>query len=149
MATIGERIKTEIISTLYTSPTAGCTGALLGYVYAKLANLPVAANTKAWAIWNVAERALLALPWMITEKPKARTLLSVTILIASTTIGIQEMRKRGLMGDKLMYLVIAFKALRILLILSSADEDLFTNEPIDEAADEAANEPADEAADSH
>jgi hypothetical protein len=139
MATIGERIKIGIMSTVGSSPFTGCAGAFFGFIYAKLANLPLAASTKAWAIWNVAERTLLILPWMITENRKARSLLSATILIASTTIGIQEMRKRGLMGDKLMHAVITIKALLILFDLSKDDEDLFVREPVNEPADEAAN----------
>jgi hypothetical protein len=95
-------------------------GALIGYIYGKLADLPADQVAKAWAIWNVAEVALTTLSATFTENKTAQALIRATILTLTTAIGIQELQKRGLVGENMVILLIAIRALGILGILARA-----------------------------
>lgn len=114
MVTIGARLVGTVISNIV---LAGY-GALVGYVYAKLADLPAGPSAKAWAVLLVAENAMVQLATAITEHRDARAILRITAIVVTGTYGIQEMRKRGLMGDKMMYFIIGLKALAILRCLA-------------------------------
>jgi hypothetical protein len=119
MTSIPERFLRGTIESVYSAPFVAGGSALFGFVYAKLADLPASEVAKAWAIWGLAQNTLMTFSDNLIEHNVAKRLFQVTITSASTYIGIQECRKRGLMGDKMMIVLIAFQALMILSFLSN------------------------------
>jgi hypothetical protein len=92
---------------------SGLAGALTGFVYAKLANLPVAQAAKAYTILAAADGALNDFITSsisdLTERRIVRTIVGSIV----TAVGIYELRRRGLMGNKMTAFIVAMKVLSI------------------------------------
>ena len=54
MASIGERVLGGILGATFSAPLYAAGGALGGFIYGKLADLPAGQVAKIWAIWSVA-----------------------------------------------------------------------------------------------
>jgi hypothetical protein len=78
---------------------------LMGCVYAKFANLPVQTSMKAWFIWEAAERIFISLASTLTARPSKQSLILASVKIISLTIGLIEMQKRGLIGERMITFV--------------------------------------------
>lgn len=98
--------------------TAG--GALFGYAYAAAANLPASQSAKAWAVWMVAESIILSLGSLLTEKHSTLMVIKAAFFTCTSIIGIDEMRKRGLMGDRMLTVILVVRGLIILGLLTNA-----------------------------
>jgi hypothetical protein len=118
MASFGVRLVNGIVGSAIAAPFVAAGGALCGFIYAKFADLPAGEVSKAWAVWNVAEAALLQLAASLTENKTAQAFLRATVLTISTTVGIRELQKRELIGPKMTTFLIAIRALGILGILA-------------------------------
>ena len=129
MTSIGTRMLDATVTALKFSLPVATWGAAIGGVYAIIAGLPPSAVAKAGAIWAVAEGTLYFLAEAITEHRGAQALLRITAVVVPTTLGIQEMRKRNLLGDKMIYFIIGLQALAIVGILSDALEKKPTEQP--------------------
>lgn len=122
MVSIGTRFVTEMTTVVFQTPKFAVGGALLGYIYGKLANLPAVQCAKAWAILDVASNAILNFADAMIEAQShrgriAKAFVLSTIRVTSTAIGIHELRKRGLLGDKMMFAMIAIQALANLILI--------------------------------
>lgn len=118
MTTIGERLAGKMNGGIISIPVFAAAGALAGYVYGKLANLPAHAAARAYAIGAVAECVLSNLADVLVENRTHRLLLKATLLTLSHLFAIHQLREKGLMGDKMLYLAIAYSALSTLGLLA-------------------------------
>lgn len=96
----------------------GINGAIVGFVYGKLANLPASQTTKAYGIWYAAEGAISNFASAFTNKPSHQLLIRATVIALSGTFGIQELRKRGLMGDKMMAFSCVMRVMGVAALLT-------------------------------
>lgn len=106
MTSIGLRVMNGLSGALITSPFMAGSGALIGYIYSKFADLPVGQVCKAWAVWRIAETAVLTIAMNYTENYKYQGWIRVAILHASTFIGLRELIKRELIGPKMLIAVL-------------------------------------------
>jgi hypothetical protein len=111
------RIVNEITKTATQIAYSGLTGVLFGYVYGKLAALPASQIAKAGAIWSIVEKVIEIIACTFTENETSQAVIRTTVTTISTAVGIQELRKRGLLGDKMTILLIIYQALLILAYL--------------------------------
>lgn len=119
MITFSERFMNGIEVAICQSPVVAVSAGLCGYIYATLANLPAIPVAKAAAIWMVAEQSILTVSRaLITKNPARRAILQATILIGSTAIGIQELQKRGLIGNKMVIFLIIMRTAGVFDYLS-------------------------------
>lgn len=120
MKSFGIRLGGGVLGSMLSAPFFAGGGALAGYIYAKLADLPVNAAVKAYAIWPVAEAALITIASTFTENPKHQAFIRTAIVMMSTVFGIRELKKRSLIGDKMTACLIIVRTIGILLILKKA-----------------------------
>lgn len=120
MIPVGQRLYDECKTSLFYAPLMISGGALFGYVYAALADLPAHQAAKAWAVWSVAELIILSLGSALAETDANRMLIKATLFTFTTVIGINELRRQKLMGDRLMSAAILMRALIIFALLTSA-----------------------------
>jgi hypothetical protein len=123
MVSIGQRILNGTIESIKNAPLQVIVGALWGYVYAKFADLPAGQSAKAWAIWIVAEQALLTFADQVIESKSIKATTVITINTTGTYLGITEMRKRGLMGDKMMIFMFVMYVLTTLNAFTDLAQD--------------------------
>lgn len=125
----------DVLGVTLISTWVGMGGALCGYIYAKLADLPCDQVAKAWAVWNAAETALVIIAVTFTENHRTQKVITATILGITTTIGIQVLQKRNLIEKYMVISLIAIRAIRILCILFLDDDAtaLENNDAIPEA----------------
>lgn len=133
MVSIGTRFLNAATSTVFQTPKVAVTGALVGYIYGKLANLPAGQLAKAWAIWNVANLAIETFVDSIIEEQSrrggiTRAFVKLVLFNASTGIYIHELRKRGLLGDKMMFAMITIQALANLAFIFDANLEVDAND---------------------
>ncbi len=83
---------------------AAASGALFGYVYSKLAHISTPQAVKAYAIFHAINNIIRSFANAWTNRVGTKCLFFGTQVIIANAIAIPELRKRGLMGDKLMYL---------------------------------------------
>ncbi len=112
----------EILGRIVSVPFIATAGACIGYSYGLFAHLPRGAVAKAWAVWAVAEQALMALADLFIQNPINQSLMKAAITIISGTIGIYECRKRGLLGPKMMIALIVVKAALAVIYLGEAGD---------------------------
>lgn len=101
----------EAATCTYQCLVVGAIGATGGYFYAKLADLPAGQVAKAFAIWYTAEAALITLVQAWIKDPTPQVAAYVLIHTATTAIGIHELRKRGLLGNKMIIALIACRSI--------------------------------------
>lgn len=114
----------------------GVWGGLVGYVYGKLADIPAVEAAKAYAIWDAAQSALATFVSSFTDNFTHKVLISCTISTIGTAVGIYELRRRGLMGDKMMVFTVAMKAAAVALSLSCLKLGIVLREVITKAIEE-------------
>lgn len=114
---IGRQCAWTAFQTTTSTVFNGLSGALTGFVYAKLANLPVAQATKAYTIWAAAEGALNAFITSFISDLTERYIVGTIVGSIVTAAGIYEVRRRGLMGNKMTAFMVAMKVLSIALSL--------------------------------
>ena len=107
MSNIVERLVDATIEAAFEVPFRAGYCALMGYIYAKFADLPAGQVAKAWAIWGVAESSIIIFATAITTNDK---LIVAGISTGATVIGIHELQKRNLIGTKIIILIVAWKA---------------------------------------
>src|ERR1700760_1758805 len=112
------RVAVECVATTFATSFTALMGAGFGYVYGKLANLPAGQVAKAYAIWSVAEYALCAVGESFTENKVGKSVIGFTISTLTTAVAITELRKRGLMGDKMMIFTIILQVLSAISCLN-------------------------------
>lgn len=120
MLAIEERLFEEFQNSLYTAPLLIPGGAIFGYFYSLVANLPAGQSAKAWAIWVVAEHSILSVGSAFGET-RAKQLFIKAILFTTTTImGIEQMRQRKLIGDGMVVAMLMIRGLIVLGLLTNA-----------------------------
>lgn len=97
----------------------GIRGGLVGFIYSKLANKPVFQTTQAFAIWYAAEGALASFVAAFTNNESHKFLIHTVVAIAGS-VGITELRRRGILGDKMMIFLCAGRALTVALFFFAA-----------------------------
>lgn len=118
MASFRLRVCGGLIGAAIMTPIASGAGALAGYIYAKLADLPAGRAAQACAVWLAVENALMTLAAAISEKPSTQVLIKIAVFTITSIIGIQELQKRGILGDKMVTFLIVLRALAILGFLT-------------------------------
>jgi uncharacterized membrane protein len=118
MASFGVRLVNGIVGSAIAVPFVATGGALCGFIYAKLADLPAGQVAKAWAIWNAAESALMTMIATFTENKTTQAFIRATVLTISTIIGMNELQKRDLIGPKMTVFLIAIRALGVFGIIA-------------------------------
>jgi hypothetical protein len=120
METFRIRLAEGITEAIASAPFVACGGVLFGYVYSKLADLPPLQVVKAWAIFQVAENALIILGCAFTENFSIQAGIKATVLVTST-FSIRLLQKREIIGEKMAIFLIAFRAFGALgLVLNAA-----------------------------
>ena len=119
MAAVGNR-PIEQIFYFVRETTLLTAGGLLGYAYAAAANLPARQCAKAWVVWIVAESVILSLGSLLTDKHSTLMFIKAALFTFTSIIGIDEMRKRGLMGDRMLTVILVIRCLIILGFLTNA-----------------------------
>ncbi len=117
MTSIGKKIMHEAVETVWKGGVVGACGAGLGYLYGQLADLPASQVAKAWAVWCVANVAIQSFINTWIDDLTTRLFAHTVSAVAVTTIGIQECRKRGLLGDKMMKFIIVTQSLAVVVNL--------------------------------
>ncbi len=111
-----------VVAGLQSIPPNALPTALGGIVYAKLADLPVKQVAIAYAVWAAAEAALLNfVANVFKDYPRMSMFSQISITIGSTYIGISEIEKRGLIGNKLKIFLIVLQALNVFQKLAVCD----------------------------
>ncbi len=88
-------------------------GSLLGFTYAKFANLPAGKVAKTIAIWHAIEAACLNLTSSIGKDTFQRGLLRAAVIASSAYLGSLYVYKECLLGKKML---IAVNVIRIVAI---------------------------------
>lgn len=99
-------------------------GGFFGYAYGRLADLPAYRVAKAWAVWHAAQRAIISLTNFFIEKESSKALATTVISAITTTIGVNELRKRGFIGNKMLCFFIGVEVLSIYYFC----EDIITSD---------------------
>lgn len=120
MAAVGNRPIEQIFYFVCETTLLTAGGALLGYAYAAAANLPARQCAKAWVVWIVAESVILSLGSLLTDKHSTLMFIKAALFTFTSIIGIDEMRKRGLMGDRMLTVILVIRSLIILGLLTNA-----------------------------
>jgi hypothetical protein len=118
MTSIPARLIGGTVNAVLTTPFSAAFGALSGYVYAKLADLPANEVAKAWAIWSAARSALITFSTALVEGGTAKAFLTTVITGISTAVGINELQKRELIGHKMVVFLIVVQVFSTLGFLS-------------------------------
>ena len=102
MVSLVEKFGSLIYRTSLYAAVGGGFGYLGGFIYAKLADLPAAETAKAYAVAHAALAVIPSVVKNLTEGMKHAHYINggVTSLLFATYIF--ELRRRGLMGDKLL-----------------------------------------------
>lgn len=100
------------------APQAALGGAMIGYIYAKLADLPTADTVKAFLIYTVASRGIDTIATSFTPRVKINHAISLVVGVIIDTIAIREMEKRGVLGNKMKIALIAIRVLHVIGHLS-------------------------------
>ena len=114
MVHIGQRILDNLGRTLMVAPINGFLGALGGYIYAKFADLPSTSTAQAYAVWSVADVALINLVTAFSENRSIQFSLQASMILGSTAVGILELKKRGLIGKNLEIFIISARVFVVL-----------------------------------
>src|SRR5438105_7887277 len=101
MTSLGVRLTDGLYNSLLYPLLAGG-GALIGYAYATLAQLPASQVAKAWAVWLAAETVILTLGSAFSKTEAGRSMIRGTLLTTTGIIAFWELRRRELVGDKML-----------------------------------------------
>ena len=94
-------------------------GAALGFAYAKLADLPAGQAARAYAVWHAAQAIIGNLAhFLFRDNPQAQVFSALTISTTSMVIGIRELEKRGLIGQKLTIFYTLWQTAVVIFFLS-------------------------------
>ncbi len=111
-----------VVAGLLSIPPNAFFNALGGAVYAKLADLPVKQVAIAYAVWGAAEAALINfVANVFKDYPRMSMFSQISINIGVTYIGISEVEKRGLIGNKLKIFFIVAQAFNVFQKLAVCD----------------------------
>jgi hypothetical protein len=114
MTSIAKRLVNGIYETTCIGSIGAATGALTGFIYAKLANLPADQVAKALAIWCAVEAALQMLANYLAEgDPTAELVIKISIFSIPAYIGLHELQDRGFIGEKMKIFLIAMRTIII------------------------------------
>jgi hypothetical protein len=108
------------------TPIAGGMGALIGYVYAKLADLPATQAAQAWAVWFVVESIFITLAEAFTENQPAQALIKSAVFTAISLIGLHELQKRGAIGNNMVIFVAVLTTYAIQSFLRNVNPTMLT-----------------------
>jgi hypothetical protein len=125
MVSIAGRVIGGTVSAAVAAPFFAVCGAFVGYVYAKLADLPANQAAKAWAVWSAAQTALATFSQALVEGKLAKACVTTTVSVITTAIGINELQKRGLIGHKMIVffaVMQVFSVIGLLAQLTSKEE---------------------------
>lgn len=109
MTSISERFLGGVISTTFDAPRFAVGGALFGYLYGRLVDLPALEIAKIWAVWGVAQNALLTLSNQCIDHREGKLFSATVITAFSAYMAIQESTKRGLMESHMLFVIIAIQ----------------------------------------
>lgn len=110
----------QLASTLIYAPVYAAGSAFLGYVSAKLSDLPTYQVAKAWAVWGAAEYTLISLGDFLKVSHAKRLMFKATLFTATSIIGLHELRKRQLIGDRLIMVILIIRSLIIFGLITRA-----------------------------
>lgn len=105
---------------VFDSPYSIVLGALCGYVYAKLEDLPAGVVVRAWIVWNVAEQAMMHLASVFAQQRSNQAIIKSIISCLSTAVGIQIFGKMGLMNYKVVIFFIVCQPFTIMRFFQEA-----------------------------
>jgi len=120
MTSIEKRINDELYHSAPSFPLIIAGGAFFGYAYATFAHLPAPQAAQAWAVWISAESILLSLGEILGTTEANRTMIKTVFFTFSSLIGIEELRKRGVMGDKVWQASVILRTIIIFGMLLKA-----------------------------
>ena len=88
-------------------------GALGGYVYAKMANLPATRAAKLYAIFLAAQTAIITFSALFINNGLAKGIVNAGVMTGSF-IGLSALRSQGVMGRKMFYFTLIGQAFMLL-----------------------------------
>lgn len=103
--------------------TGTALGALAGFTYAKLADLPANQAAKAWAVWFAAEGSLMMIASALIKGPVAKRFVMTAISGISTAVGIHELQKRNLIGQKMVIFLVISQVIGVVRFLKSMKQN--------------------------
>lgn len=107
-------------------PFSFACGAVSGLVYGKSANLPIVQLQKIWSAWNAFQNALIFLTFYGVKNKPAKAFAITIISSLLTVIGINELKKRTEMSQKMMIFCLAAQTLHLLgtlILANKIDKD--------------------------
>lgn len=120
MKSIGERLYQEAASSAFYTPFVLAGGAFIGYAYATMAGLPASQVARAWAIWVTAEYVITSFGSAFADTQAKLLFIKATLFTLTGSIGIEELRKQKVLGDRMMVTLILIRALTVLGLLTGA-----------------------------
>ncbi len=124
MTSFGVELTSGLIGITATSPLAATAGALFGYCYARLGNLPVKQVAIAWAVWFTVEHIFQTLITMKFDDESERSFFKGMALFATSVFGIQMLRNRSQLGDKMALVLVALRALTFFNLISEVNSSV-------------------------
>ncbi len=119
MISIVKKFISGTVEAIKYSPLSAGLGVCCGYVYAKVAQLPIEQVAKVGAIYVVAHSTMMHLANALIENHYVKAFVVTGISGSSAAFGIRELKKRGLLSDKAMAFFLGVHAISYLSLIST------------------------------
>lgn len=108
MVSLGYKVGGAALAAAVSTPFTYVGGYLGGYIYAKFADLPAGQAGKAYAIWSVANNSINLFVMLVTTGVQYGNFVRAGTGALLSSAYVYDLRQKGLMGNKMMAVVIFF-----------------------------------------
>lgn len=124
------RLFNGFVGTLAASPLIGVASGLCGFIYAKFKDLPPSKVALAFVVWHATEAFFLTITATFSENKEIKAFCRIAVLITSSVIGTNELKKQGLLGQKMLICAFTIRAIAILAIVNHTFVQQCNSDPI-------------------